>query len=47
MCISFNTWQKVVNFFVYIKEYISYNSVYLILARIWEFLRNNEIETII
>jgi len=31
-CVCFNTWQKVVNFFVYIKKRISYNSVYLMLA---------------
>ena len=30
VCISFNTRQKLVNFFVYIKEYISYNFVYLL-----------------
>jgi len=29
-CFSFNTRQKLVNFFMYIKERISYNSVYLI-----------------
>jgi len=32
VCISFNTWQKLVNLFVYIKERISYSSVYLIAA---------------
>ena len=37
VCISFNTWQKLVNFFVYIKERISYNSVYLALACVKNF----------
>ena len=45
VCISFNTWQKLVNFLIYIKECISYNSVSLILARS-KILRNNEVETI-
>jgi len=35
--IFFNTLQKLVNFFTYIKESISYNSVYLILACIKNF----------
>ena len=34
------------NFFVCIKEHISYNSVYLILAFVKNFLRSNEIETV-
>jgi len=37
MCIFFSTWQKLVNFFTHIRpkesRYISYNYVYLILAR--------------
>ena len=35
--IFFNTWQKLVNFFTYIEESISYNSVYLILACVKNF----------
>jgi len=35
----FNVWQKLVNFFVYIKESISYNSVYLILACVKNFVQ--------
>ena len=38
VCISFNTWQKLVNFFICIKDCISYNSVYLILARVKNFV---------
>ena len=30
VCIFFNAWQNLVNFFTYIKESTSYNSVYLI-----------------
>ena len=30
MHLFFNTWQKLVNFFTYIKESVNYNSVYLI-----------------
>ena len=30
LCASLNAWQKLVTFFTYIKECISYNSVYLI-----------------
>ena len=37
VCIAFNTWQKLVNLSVYIKERTSYNSVYLILACIKNF----------
>jgi len=32
VCICFNSWQKLVIFFIYIDERIRYNSVYLILA---------------
>ena len=41
VCISFNTWQILTIFFtywVYIKECISYNNVYLILARVKNFV---------
>ena len=34
----FNTWQKLVNSFAYIKESISYNSVHLILARVKDYV---------
>jgi len=37
VCIFFNTRQKLVNFFAYIKESISYNSVYSILACVKNF----------
>ena len=33
----FRTWQKLVNFFTYIKESITYNAMYLILARVKNF----------
>jgi len=36
-CFFFNTWQKLANFFTYIKERISYTSVYLILACVKNF----------
>jgi len=36
-CFSFNTWEKLVNFFMYIKERTSYNSVCLILAWVKNF----------
>jgi len=45
VCIFFNTWQKVVNVFTYIKESIGYNSIY----SFWHaliILHNNEIESI-
>ena len=32
VCIFFNAWRKLVNFFTYLNESISYNSVYLTLA---------------
>ena len=35
--IFFNTWRRLVNFFTYIKESISYNCVYLILACVKNF----------
>jgi len=35
----FHAWQKLVNLFTYIKECISYNAVYLILARIKNFVQ--------
>jgi len=38
VCISLNTWQKLVNFFMYIQECISYHSVYFILACIKNFV---------
>ena len=38
VCVSFNTWQKLVNFFVHIKEHICYNSVYFILACVKNFV---------
>jgi len=34
----FNAWQKLANFFTYIKESISYNSMYLILACVKNFV---------
>jgi len=37
VCISFNTWQKLVSFFIYSKQHISYTSVYLILACVKNF----------
>ena len=37
VCVSFNTWQKLVKIFTYIKKRISYNSIYLILACINNF----------
>jgi len=38
LCASFSARQKLVNFFAYIKETIIYNSVYLILARVKNFM---------
>ena len=32
VCIFFNAWRKLVNFFTYLNESISYNSVYLTLT---------------
>jgi len=37
VCFSFNTWQKLVDFFIYIYEHQIYNSVYLILAFVKNF----------
>ena len=38
LCVHlFRTWQKLVNFFTYIKESITYNAMYLILARVKNF----------
>jgi len=38
VCLFFNARQKLVNFFTYIKESISYNSVYLVLACVKNFV---------
>ena len=35
--LSYNSWQKLVNSFVFIKERINYNSMYLILACVKNF----------
>ena len=37
VCTFFNTWQKLGNCFTYVKESVSYNSVYLVLARVKNF----------
>jgi len=37
VCVFLNTWQKLVNFFTYIKESRCYNSLYLILACVKNF----------
>jgi len=38
VCIFFNAWQNVVIFFAYVEESINYNSVYLILDWVKNFV---------
>jgi len=46
LCASFNTRQKQVIFFTYIKESISYNKMYLILARVKNFAATVTLNTL-